>query len=142
MNYFCCDDNRRNILSGSAFQRLLTGPLYKLDAAATLYTSTNSASNRNYFNPGSDLGVDLTLTGEQLLWRRYDRSFAHRLSGTLGEYRQQDFGSGMVAALRYEQEWNFDDRLRLAYGAQRGLHPYDGEREYANYYYLSLNWRF
>jgi biofilm PGA synthesis protein PgaA len=84
----------------------------------------------------------LTLINEQRLWRRYDRSFVHRLFLTLGNYRQQDFGSGEVAAIRYEQEWSLDNRLGLRYGAQRGFHPYDGVREYANFYNLSLNWRF
>jgi biofilm PGA synthesis protein PgaA len=136
------DGNRRNILTGSAFQRFVTGPVWKLDGAAALYASSNSASNVNYFNPDEDFGLDLTLIGEQRLWRRYDRSLVHRLFLTLGTYRQQDFGSGEVGAIRYEQEWSLDDRLGLRYGAQRGFHPYDGVREYANFYNLSLNWRF
>jgi len=136
------DGNRRNILTGSAFQRFVTGPVWKLYGAASLYTSTNSAANVNYFNPGSDFGLDLTLIGEQRLWRRYDRSFLHRLFLTLGTYRQEDFGSGGVGAIRYEQEWSMDERLGLLYGAQRSFHPYDGVREYANHYNLSLNWRF
>ncbi len=136
------DGNRRNILTGSAFQRFVTGPVWKLDGAAALYTSRNSASNVNYFNPGEDYGLDLTLIGEQRLWRRYDRSFTHRLFLTLGDYRQQGFGSGEVGAIRYEHEWSLDNRLGLSYGAQRGFHPYDGVREYASYYNLSLNWKF
>jgi len=136
------DGNRRNIVTGSAFQRYVTGPVWKLDAAAALYASSNSVSNVNYFNPDEDFGLDLTLINEQRLWRRYDRSFVHRLFLTLGNYRQQDFGSGEVGAIRYEQEWSLDNRLGLRYGAQRSFHPYDGVREYANYYSLSLNWRF
>ena len=136
------DGNRRNIVTGSAFQRFVTGPVWKLDGAAELYASGNSASNVNYFNPDEDFGLDLTLVGEQRLWRRYDRNFAHRLFLTLGTYRQQDFGSGDVGVIRYEQEWSLDNRLGLRYGAQRGFHPYDGVREYANFYNLSLNWRF
>ncbi len=136
------DGNRRNIVTGSAFQRFVTGPVWKLDGAAALYASSNSASNVNYFNPGEDFGLELTLIGEQRLWRRYDRSFVHRVFLTLGNYRQQDFGSGEVGAIRYEQEWSLDNRLGLRYGAQRGFHPYDGVREYANFYNLSLNWRF
>ncbi len=136
------DGNRRNIVTGSAFQRFVTGPVWKLDGAAALYASSNSASNVNYFNPGEDFGLDLTLIGEQRLWRRYNRSFVHRLFLTLGNYTQQDFGSGGVGAIRYEQEWSLDSRLGLRYGAQRSFHPYDGVREYANYYNLSLNWKF
>lgn len=136
------DGNRRNIVTGSAFQRFVTGPVWKLDGAAALYASSNSAANVNYFNPDEDTGLDLTLIGEQRLWRRYDRNFVHRLFLALGTYRQQDFGSGEVGAIRYEQEWSLDNRLGLRYGAQRGFHPYDGVREYANHFNLSLNWRF
>ncbi|MGH8768665.1 MAG: poly-beta-1,6 N-acetyl-D-glucosamine export porin PgaA, partial [Burkholderiales bacterium] len=65
------DGNRRNIVTGAAFQRFVTGPVWKLDGAAALYASSNSASNVNYFNPEDDFGLDLTLIGEQRLWRRY-----------------------------------------------------------------------
>jgi biofilm PGA synthesis protein PgaA len=136
------DGNRRNIVTGSAFQRFLTGPVWKLDGAAALYASTNSASNVNYFNPEQDFGLEMRLIGEQRLWRRYDRSFVHRLFLTLGNYRQQDFGSGKVGGIRYEQEWSLDNRLGLRYSAERGFHPYDGVREYANFFNLSLNWKF
>jgi biofilm PGA synthesis protein PgaA len=136
------DGNRRNIVTGSAFQRFVTGPVWKLDGAAALYASSNSASNVNYYNPEQDFGLELTLIGEQRLWRRYDRSFAHRVFVTLGNYRQQGFGSGEVGAIRYEQEWSLDNRLGLRYSAQRGFHPYDGVREYANFLNLSLNWKF
>ena len=136
------DGNRRHILTGSAFQRLITGPVWKLDGTAAVYASNNSASNVNYFNPGEDLGVDLSLIGEQRLWRHYDRGLVHRLLLILGTYRQQDFGSGETGGIRYEHEWGLDNRLGLRYGAQRTFHPYDGVREYASYYNLSLNWKF
>jgi hypothetical protein len=60
----------------------------------------------------------------------------------LGTYRQEGFGSGGTGGLRYEHEWNLDDRLTLLYGAQRTFHPYDGVREYMNWYNVMLNWRF
>jgi biofilm PGA synthesis protein PgaA len=136
------DGNRRNILTASAFQRFVTGPVYKLDGVAALYTSSNSLDNAPYFNPEDDFGLDATLIGEQRLWRRYDRSFAHRLHLTLGRYRQSGFGADRTAAIRYEHAWALDERLFLLYGAQRTSHPYDGERVYADYYDLSLEWRF
>lgn len=136
------DGNRRDILNASAFQRLITGPVFKLDGVLGLYTSKNSLDNAVYFNPESDFGVDLTLIGEQRLWRRYDRSFLHRLYLTLGTYQQKNFGSGEVAGIRYEHEWNLDDRLTILYGAQRTIHPYDGVREYMNYYNIAVRWMF
>ena len=136
------DGNRRDNFNASAFQRLITGPVFKLDAVLGLYTSKNSLQNAVYFNPGSDSGADLTLIGEQRLWRRYDRSFVHRLYLSVGTYQQKNFGSGEVAGIRYEHEWNLDDRLNILYGAQRTIHPYDGVREYMNYYNLAVNWKF
>jgi len=136
------DGNHRTIFTASAFQRFVTGPVYKLDGLAALYTSWNSLDNASYFNPEDDLGLDATLIGEQRLWRRYDRDFVHRLHLTLGHYRQSGFGTDMSAAIRYEHAWAFDEQLDLLYGAQRSLHPYDGERVYASYYNLSLAWRF
>ncbi len=136
------DGNRREILSGSATQRLITGPVYKLDGVLGLYTSRNSLTGAFYFNPESDFGADVTLIGEQLLWRRYERSFAHRLHLSVGLYDQKYFGSGPTRGIRYEHEWNFDERLSLLYGVQRTLHPYDGQDEYANYYNVAVNWKF
>lgn len=136
------DDNRREILGASATQRFITGPVYKLDGVLSLATSRNSRAGAPYFNPESDFGADVTLIGEQRLWRRFDRSFVHRLYVSLGQYQQRNFGGGPTRGIRYEHEWNFDERLSLLYGAQRTLHPYDGQGEYANYYNLAVNWKF
>ncbi|MEO8157199.1 MAG: poly-beta-1,6 N-acetyl-D-glucosamine export porin PgaA [Betaproteobacteria bacterium] len=136
------DGNRREIASGSATQRFISGPVYKLDGVLGLYASRNSLAGAAYFNPESDFGADVTLIGEQRLWRRYERSFVHRLYVSLGQYQQKSFGSGPTRGIRYEHEWNADDRLSLLYGAQRTLHPYDGRGEYANYYNVAVNWKF
>lgn len=136
------DGNRRNILSASAFQRLVTGPVFKLDATLGLSTSRNSLQGANYFNPESDFGAEVTLVGEQRIWRRYHRSFVHRAHVMAGTYRQEHFGSGSVGGIRYEHEWALDERLTVLYGVQRSFHPYDGVREYVTWYNLMLNWRF
>ena len=136
------DGNRRETVVGAATQRLIAGPVYKLDGVLGLYGSRNSLAGAPYFNPERDFGADMTLSAEQRLWRRYERSFVHRLSLSLGVYEQKHFGSGPTRGVRYEHEWNFDERLSVVYGAQRTLHPYDGAREYANYYNLALNWSF
>ena len=135
------DGNDRNMLSARAFQRLYSGPVYKLDGILGASTSTNSLDNANYFNPTSDLSFDLTLIGEQRLWRRYDRSFLHRAYLMLGTYQQESFGSGPTGGIRYEHEWNLDDRFTLLYGLQRTFHPYDGVREYMTWYNVMLDWR-
>ena len=60
------------------------------------------------FNPARDRSLALTLRGEQLLWRRYERSFSHELTLTGGNYWQQDHGSGGIGSLRYQQTWRDD----------------------------------
>jgi biofilm PGA synthesis protein PgaA len=136
------DENRRGILTASAFQRLLTQPVVKIDGMLSLYSSHNSLDGAPYFNPKHDLALEATLIGEHRPWRRYEHSFVHRLYLSLGQYRQQNFPADQTSAVRYEHQVTLDPRMTLMYGAQRTIHPYDGERVYANYYNFSLNLRF
>jgi biofilm PGA synthesis protein PgaA len=136
------DENRRAIVTASAFQRLLTQPVVKLDGMLSLYTSQNSLDGAPYFNPEHDLALEATLIGEHRPWRRYEHSFVHRLYLSLGQYRQQNFPTDQTSGVRYEHEITLDPRMTLMYGAQRTIHPYDGERVYADYYNFSLNLRF
>lgn len=136
------DGNQRDSLFGSYFQRLITGPVYKLDGILGLSASRNSREDAPYFNPKEDSSVDVTLENEWLGYRRYARSFRHRIAFSYGNYWQQDFGSGATAALRYEQVWDWDNTLFLRYGVGRTMHPYDGVREYRNLFFLVLDWRF
>lgn len=136
------DGNRREILQGRWTERVVSGPVYKLEISALLYASRNSRVAAPYFNPSRDFSPTLEFASEWLQWRRYTRSFRHRLIATVGSYRQQGFGSGSVHGLRYEQEWSADDRLIVRYGIGRSVHPYDGVQTSRDYGYLSLNWRF
>jgi len=97
---------------------------------------------------------DVTLTGDWLTWRRYDKSFNQRLSFTLGSYRQtselqqdgvwgkQVYGWNTFQDGRYEHEWKWgpDVSARYAIGTRR--FPYDGKYETKRYVYLQINWRF
>lgn len=136
------DGNRREVVQGRWTERVVSGPVYKLEISALLYASRNSLVDAPYFNPSRDFSPTLEFASEWLQWRRYTRSFRHRLVVTVGSYRQQDFGSGSVHGLRYEQEWSADDRLNVRYGIGRSVHPYDGVQTSRDYGYLSLNWRF
>ena len=136
------DGNRRRSARAGLFQRLRSEPHYKLDARADLYTSRNDRRNASYFNPRRDLSLDLTLVGEWLQFRRYERSFRHRFEAGAGIYEQQGFGSGPTWNLRYEQQWNPNERLELRYGISRARRLYDGNAEYITRFDLSLDWRF
>lgn len=136
------DGNRRAAASAHWTERVVTGPVYKMELTGTVYASTNSLAGAPYFDPSRDFSPTLQMTNEWLQWRRYTRAFRHRLVLDIGSYQQQGFASGKVAGARYEQEWEADDRLTVRYGVGRGLHPYDGVATARNYAYLYLNWRF
>ncbi len=136
------DGNRRDIVEARWTERVIVGPVYKLEITAALYASRNSLAGAPYFNPSRDLSPTLEFANEWLHWRRYTRSFKHRLVVSIGSYAQQGFGSGPVRGLRYEQEWAANDQLRVRYGIGRHVQPYDGVRSARDYAQVSLNWRF
>jgi len=136
------DGNRRNIVEARWTERVIVGPVYKLEITAGLYASRNSLAGAPYFNPSRDLAPTLEFANEWLHWRRYTRSFKHRLVVTIGRYSQENFASGPVQGLRYEQEWAANDQLSVRYGIGRHVQPYDGVRSPRDYAQVSLNWRF
>lgn len=136
------DGNQRLYTSGYFLQRLVNEPAYKLDGTLNLYVSHNTRAAAPYFNPRNDLSLNLSLDNEWLLWRRYEQSFRHRVGVTVGSYRQQDFATVNTWDVRYEQQWNPDDKTELRYGVSRGRPVYDGRSEYNTRLYLSLGVRF
>jgi biofilm PGA synthesis protein PgaA len=136
------DGNRRDTTQASWTERVVAGPVYRLELTGALYASANSLAGAPYFNPSRDFSPTVEFANEWLQWRRYASAFRHRLVLALGSYWQQGFGSGALAGARYEQEWQADERLTLRYGIGRSLHPYDGVRTTHDYAYFSLNWRF
>ncbi|HEY0269086.1 MAG TPA: poly-beta-1,6 N-acetyl-D-glucosamine export porin PgaA [Methyloradius sp.] len=136
------DGNQRNATSARWTERVIAGPVYKLEITAGLYTSNNSQDNRPYFNPSRDFSPTLEFANEWLQWRRYTRAFRHRLVATVGDYQQQSFGTSPLYNLRYEQEWDADDRLTVRYGIGHSQQPYDGVQTSRNYGYFYLDWWF
>jgi biofilm PGA synthesis protein PgaA len=136
------DGNRRDTMMARWTERVVTGPVYKLEITGALYGSQNSRAGAPYFNPSRDLSPTVEFANEWIHWRRYTRAFRHRLVFAVGDYRQQGFNTMPVAAIRYEQEWMADDRLLVRYGIGRTRHPYDGIQTTRNYAYVALNWRF
>lgn len=136
------DDNRRSQLNLSGSQRMLSSPVYKLIAHASLYASRNSLRDAVYFNPRHDAAFELSVVNEWLTWRRYQRNFKQRLALSVGHYHQADFAGASTYGLRYEHEWERDGRFTLRYGIGSNRHPYDGIQETRRFAYLSLNWIF
>ena len=136
------DSNRRDITQTRWTERVIAGPVYKLEITGALYASRNSLAGVPYFNPSSDFSPTLELANEWLQWRRYTRAFRHRLVASVGGYWQDGFVTGPVYDARYEQEWEADDRLTFRYGIGCSQHPYDGVQTTRYYGFLNLNWRF
>lgn len=136
------DGNVRRAIGANGTQRIVTKPRYKLDATASIQTSRNFDVGATYFNPPSDLGVNLTLNNDWILWREYTRSFRHRLAGTGGTYKQRNYDTRLIWGAQYEHVWNWTQRFELMYGLTRTRHIYDGTAEYATKIYLAVDWRF
>ncbi|MFQ5470472.1 MAG: poly-beta-1,6 N-acetyl-D-glucosamine export porin PgaA [Gammaproteobacteria bacterium] len=136
------DGNLRNSFSTTVFQRLKTGPKYKLDGRVGLYAANNNLPNASYFNPKNDLSMEFVLTNEWLVYRRYSQSFRHKLIAGLGAYQQSGFGNNGTWLTQYEHQWNTHERFELRYGLGRIKHVYDGLGEFENRLYFSMDWRF
>jgi biofilm PGA synthesis protein PgaA len=136
------DGNDRLIGSLAWLERWVSTPRWRLETVLALEASSNSTQGRPYFNPEDDQTASLTIAGEWLTWRQYERSFRQRLSVTAGGYRQDDFGTGRLLGIAYEHLWELDRRLFLRYALGRTLRPYDGVQSGRTYGSLSLDWRF
>lgn len=138
------DGNQRRTVDAAWMERLLTGPVYKLDATLEYYASRNSAQSKliNYFNPASDAFAGLSFRGEWVQFHRYEESLKHVVRIGAGNYSQQSFASSAVTTLQYEQILQTSDRLELHYGLGRTAHPYDGQRVTTNFVNFSANWMF
>jgi hypothetical protein len=136
------DDNTRLQAFLSWQRRLVNRPYFKLPVTLELYGSGNSAQDRPYFNPEQDLSATVMVDLRWLLYRRYQRTFAHHLAVTGGTYWQKDFGAGPVGSLRYEHDWHLNDDLTLQYGIIWRRRIYDGDSETNIWTYLNCTWRF
>lgn len=136
------DGNFRRSVTGTVDQRLVTLPSYQMRGILELYASANSRGDTIYFNPERDLSASLTMDNLQRLYRRYDRSFSHRLSLTIGNYWQKNYSDDYFAGVTYEHAWEAAERFTLGYGFSRFRRIYDGDPEYQNYCFAHLDWRF
>lgn len=138
------DDNRRQSWSAAWTERLVTGPRYKLDLRGDYYTSSNTkdAAAVSYFNPSRDCSLSLTLGNEWVQFHRYDRSLKHRLEVGVGNYWQENYGTGSLNLVRYEMIYSPDDRTELRAGISYSRRPYDGEQTTLQALTLTANWRF
>jgi biofilm PGA synthesis protein PgaA len=136
-------DGNDRIAAELAWQeRWLSTPSLRLESMLSYGASRNDATGRPYFNPSGDRTASLQLSADWLTWRRYERAFRQRLTGTLGHYAQQGFEGGPILGLLYEHVWEIDRALDLRYGIGRSLRPYDGVETGRTFGSVWLDWRF
>ncbi|NJD25560.1 MAG: poly-beta-1,6 N-acetyl-D-glucosamine export porin PgaA [Betaproteobacteria bacterium] len=137
------DDNRRNAVSTSWFERWASGPRWMFETTLGADASHNTADQSvAYFNPKTDHSLWLTAAVDNLAWRRYDFALRQRLALTAGNYWQKDYGSGAIEAIEYGHRWELGRAVAFNYSLGRLLRPYDGVREGRTFATMSLLWRF
>ncbi|MBT8445908.1 MAG: poly-beta-1,6 N-acetyl-D-glucosamine export porin PgaA, partial [Gammaproteobacteria bacterium] len=136
------DGNRRTAWLLSGGRRILNRPDWKVDISTSLYTSRNELTAVSYFSPSSDRAVSVSLDGQWRIFRRYERSFSHRLSLTAGHYNQSGFAGGYVGSIEYQQMLQISNALEFYYGVRRNRALYDGDFEYGTYFTGGLRGRF
>ncbi|WP_200763692.1 poly-beta-1,6 N-acetyl-D-glucosamine export porin PgaA [Nitrosophilus alvini] len=144
------DTNRRESFGLRHYERIVTGPYYKLNSTFYYSISYNSENDVYYFSPIRDRYVGIDLENVWHLYRRYSKAFSHVVGITLGDYWVKGSGSETIWAVRYEHRWEADDRFDLIYGISRsrmfyGITEtpfYDNGIEYDTSFYLALDWRF
>jgi biofilm PGA synthesis protein PgaA len=134
------DDNKRLSWLFGYEQGLYVRNNWKMRMFLDLYRSSNSSDDSPYFNPKSDLSVNLTHMTEHTIYRIYRRSFLQRLFLSVGDYSQREFSNYMTGSVRYEHDLEFSDLHALLYGVSVARQVYDGEAVTSYGFYLT--WRY
>lgn len=139
--YRFSDGNNRINLAAAWRQRLVEGPVYRLDGDIGAYASSNSRTDASYFSPRRDASIEASLANEWRTWRFYESSFTQRLAISAGEYWQHGYGGLPTLAVRYEHEWERQRNYVLRYGVSWARRPYDGKQESRTQGYVDIDWR-
>lgn len=103
--------------------------------------SRNSLDGAVYFNPSRDSSLGLTHRTDFVHDSRYRRHVDH-LWLSVNAYSQEGFGTHGRWAVRYEQDYEFDESRTLAAGAGVARNVYDGKYETEARFYLNYHRRF
>jgi biofilm PGA synthesis protein PgaA len=103
--------------------------------------SQNSLDGAVYFNPSHDNSLGLVHRTDFVYDSRYRRHVDHLWVG-VNAYTQEGFGTHGRWALRYEQDYDFDESRALAVSAGVGRNVYDGKYETEVAFYLTYQQRF
>ena len=103
--------------------------------------SRNTLDGAVYFNPSRDSSLGLTHRTDFVHDSRYRRHVDH-LWLSVNAYAQQGFGTHGRWAVRYEQDYDFDESRAFAVGAGVARNVYDGKYETEALLYLAYQQRF
>ena len=140
--YDFSDGNRRAQAHLTFEQRVVVIPHLDVTLRPEIYASGNTSSDGPYFSPRRDFSGSITCDVEHVLWRSYERSFGHRLALTGGAYAQENFDTGWIGSLLYEQVYQYNPWLELRYGLDWRRAVYDGEPTPSVEGFIRLNLRY
>ena len=114
---------------------------YELTASSNRPQSRNTLDGVAYFNPSYDNSLGFMHRTDFVFDSRYWRHVNH-LWLIVNAYRQEGFGTHGRWAVRYEQNYDFDEARALAVGAGVARNVYDGKYETEAHAYLNYHQRF
>lgn len=142
INYFdFTDSNQRTAIYTAA------GYAYEMRARREQRLFLEWSQSRNtldgvaYFNPSYDNSLGFMHRTDFVFDSRYWRHVNH-LWLIVNAYRQEGFGTHGRWAVRYEQNYDFDEARALAVGAGVARNVYDGKYETEAHAYLNYHQRF
>ncbi|WP_223668862.1 poly-beta-1,6 N-acetyl-D-glucosamine export porin PgaA [Kangiella shandongensis] len=132
------DGNDRNSFSMTGSQVLYHDYNQRLTASEFIYSERNSLdTERLYFNPDSALGVSVSLSYEEMLYKHANRNLWHGLKVEYGIYDQEGFERGDIGSVSYFHQWQLNRRSYLNYSIGYNRRLYDGLTETGPVYSLS-----
>jgi biofilm PGA synthesis protein PgaA len=134
------DGNLRQGWLFDAVQRLHTGPDLSFDGGVEIGGSTNSETDRPYFNPRQDRSYAFTGSFKNLLSKDYDRSWNQQLDFAIGQYAERNYATGWMANLHYGQTFQPHAGLHFGWGLGWYWQPYDGRHESRVVLDLTMHW--
>lgn len=139
--YDFSDTNRRTALFTSVGYAYELRPKREQRVFLEYYESSNTLADTVYFNPSRDKSLSVVDKTDFVLNTRFRRHVDH-LYLTLGLYDQEGFSRHGTWGVRYEQDYDFTDRLALLAGVGYGRNIYDGASEYDTSLNATLRWLF
>lgn len=136
------DNNLRGTFNTYLNIKIINKPRFVSYLRFDAYTSRNTKTSTDYFNPIWDASLTSTLTNTWTLYRHYDNRFSHSLSPYLGFYKQDNNPALATGGVEYRQNFSYGQSVELDYGLRYARPVYDGHYEKSILLFASLSGRF